>query len=66
MYFIYLVVRFGIVEIFWFLINTGCNVNFKIGLGEIVVMICIRYKYKECFKVFVLVGADFGLVNIVG
>lgn len=63
---IHLVARLGTVEILWLLINTGCNVNSKTGSGETAVMICTRYKHKECLKALASAGADFGLVNTAG
>lgn len=63
---IHLGARLGEVEILWRLITAGCNFNSKTSGGETAVMICTRYKYKECLKALASAGADFGLVNAAG
>ncbi|KAH9603712.1 hypothetical protein KSS87_007463 [Heliosperma pusillum] len=58
--------RLGEVEIIWRLITAGCNLNSVTSEGETAVMICTRYKHKECLKALASAGADFGLVNAAG
>ncbi|XP_057529035.1 uncharacterized protein LOC130807730 [Amaranthus tricolor] len=61
---IHLAARLGEVEIIWRLITGGCNINSKTSDGETAIMICTRYKHKECLKALASAGADFGLVNV--
>ncbi|XP_010682837.2 uncharacterized protein LOC104897611 [Beta vulgaris subsp. vulgaris] len=63
---IHLAARRGEVEILWRLITAGCSLNSKTSEGETAVMICTRYKHKECLKALASAGADFGLVNVAG
>ena len=63
---IHLCARLGGVEILWRLITGCCNINSKTNEGETAIMICTRYKHKECLKALASAGADFGLVNVAG
>ncbi|KAL9226369.1 hypothetical protein vseg_002192 [Gypsophila vaccaria] len=58
--------RLGEVEILRRIITAGCNLNSMTSEGETAVMICTRYKHKECLKALASAGADFGLVNSAG
>ncbi|XP_021746562.1 ankyrin-3-like [Chenopodium quinoa] len=63
---IHLGARLGEVEILWRLITAGCKINSKTSGGETAVMICTKYKHKECLKALASAGADFGLVDAAG
>ncbi|KNA20114.1 hypothetical protein SOVF_055350 [Spinacia oleracea] len=58
--------RLGELDTLSRLINGGCNITSKTSEGETAVMICTKYKHKDCLKALALSGADFGLVDAAG
>lgn len=63
---IHLAAQFGSAKILQRLIKAGCNLDSRTALGESALMICTRYKHKECVRILGSAGADFGLVNAAG
>ncbi|CAK9137323.1 unnamed protein product [Ilex paraguariensis] len=58
--------RLNLAEVLQYIINAGCNLNSRTESGETALMICARFKCKECLKVLASAGANFGLVNLAG
>ncbi|XP_057984884.1 uncharacterized protein LOC110631688 isoform X2 [Hevea brasiliensis] len=63
---VHLAARLGSAKVLEQLTVGGCNLNFRTDSGETALMICARYKQKECLKILASAGADFGLVNSAG
>ncbi|KAK3036464.1 hypothetical protein RJ639_030063 [Escallonia herrerae] len=63
---IHMAARLGLSTILHCLIDSGCDLNAKTHNGETAIMICAKYKQKECLRVLAAAGSDFGLVNVVG
>ncbi|KAF2292861.1 hypothetical protein GH714_029432 [Hevea brasiliensis] len=63
---VHLVARLGSAKVLEQLTVGGCNLNSRTDSGETALMICARYKQKECLKILASAGADFGLVNSAG
>ncbi|EEF47511.1 ankyrin repeat-containing protein, putative [Ricinus communis] len=63
---VHLAARLGSVKVLEQLIVAGCNLNSRTDSGETALMVCAKYKQKNCLKVLASAGADFGLVNSAG
>ncbi|XP_050204694.1 uncharacterized protein LOC126654765 [Mercurialis annua] len=63
---IHLAARLGSDKVLEKLIVSGCNLDSRTNSGETAVMLCARYKQKECLKILTASGADFGLVDSAG
>ncbi|GAB4847953.1 hypothetical protein Ancab_027014 [Ancistrocladus abbreviatus] len=63
---VHMAARLGLFAILQCLIDAGCNINSQTDSGDTALMICAKYKQKECLRVLAEAGADFGLINNIG
>ncbi|XP_052187449.1 uncharacterized protein LOC127798144 [Diospyros lotus] len=63
---IHLAAQIGSVQVLQHLIRGGCDINSKTDSGDTALMICTRYKHKDCLKLLVSAGVDLGLANLAG
>ncbi|KAL3723000.1 hypothetical protein ACJRO7_035223 [Eucalyptus globulus] len=63
---VHMAARLGLSTILQCLIDFGCDLNSRTASGDTALMICAKYKHRECFKILAMAGADFGLTNTFG
>ncbi|KAJ8439162.1 hypothetical protein Cgig2_027088 [Carnegiea gigantea] len=63
---IHLAAQLGVAEVLQRLISSGSNLNSMTTAGETAVMMCSRYKHRECLQALASAGADLGLTNAAG
>ncbi|KAI4320137.1 hypothetical protein MLD38_033647 [Melastoma candidum] len=63
---IHMAAHLGLSAILKCLIEAGCDINSKTDSGDTALIICAKYKQKDCLRVLAESGADFGLTNAFG